>query len=40
MYWIEDEKLKKELSGDVEKESSIWKVILGILAVAGIAVAL
>ena len=36
----EDEKLKKELSGDVEKESSIWKVILGILAVAGIAVAL
>lgn len=36
----EDEKLKKELSGNVEKESSPWKIILGILAVAGIAVAL
>lgn len=36
----EDKKLKKELSQDVEKESSIWKIILGILAVAGIAVAL
>lgn len=36
----EDEKLKKELSGEVEKESSPWKIILGILAVVGIAVAL
>lgn len=36
----EDEKLKKELSQDVEKESSIWKILLGILVVAGVAVAL
>ncbi len=36
----EDEKLKKELSGEVEKESSPWKIILGILAVVGVAVAL
>lgn len=35
-----DDELKKELAGDVEKESSIWKYILGILGVAAIAIAL
>ncbi|NME35024.1 MULTISPECIES: hypothetical protein [Fusobacterium] len=36
----ENEKLKQEISQDVEKESSPLKYILGILAVIGIAVAL
>lgn len=32
--------LKKELASDVEKESSIWKYILGALGIVAIAVAL
>lgn len=36
----QDNSLDKELSGEVEKESSFLKVLLGILGVAAIAVAL
>lgn len=35
-----DDEIKKELAGDVSKDRSIWKYILGVLGVAAIAVAL
>ena len=35
-----NDELKKELAGNVEKEGSIWKYILGVLGVAAIAIAL
>ena len=35
-----DDELRKELAGDVEKDSSIWKYILGILGVVAVAIAL
>lgn len=35
-----DNEIKKELAGDVEKEKSIWKYVLGVLGIVAIAVAL